>query len=490
MFKRIRLRPPQAAGLFAANLTEVALPLVRSIALAHIIAKDQFGIAITLAAAAGMAETMGDFGIQYSAVRKSDVASPARVYATLHSVALIRALCLGAALLAAAPVIVWSLGVWEALWAYMLLGAVAVIRGFANLGVKELMRNYVFWPEALTIIGNQVVWTVGSIATAWLLGDFSCMIWGLLGGALTHVLLSHLLSPRRWRLGWDKQAAREAMVFGRPLIPNGVANAIATLGDRFIVGSAFGTAALAVWSVAISTAVLPRGMILKLLVGVFMPRFVNIGIARTGRLRLYDRWLAWLSLIAFVYALGLLAVGRPVLGFVFGADYAPSQLLIDLIALDTCIKFLVGLPVPPALAFGHTRFILWCSIAGAAALGAAALTIPWLRSLESFVLALALAEFLTLASILFRSVSMYSFTTSLSVFLIAIPLAGLSALTVLDRLLPDLGTIPRLALCAGTGLLVVGFMLAVLWSYGLPLRRLFDLGGRPRGLRPTTMTPE
>lgn len=471
MLKGMRL--PSGASLLAANMTEIALPFLRSIALAHIIAKDQFGLAITLAAAAGMAETMTDMGIQYSAVRNTTAASPDRNYATLHAIALMRSAFVGLALVAAAPIIALALDAWHALWAFMVLGLVAVVRGFTNLGIKELMRKYVFWPEAAAIIGAQVAWTVGAIVTAWILRDYSCMIWGLLGAVATTVLLSHLLSPRRWRLGWDTAVAKDVLEYGRPLVPTGIANAVATLGDRFIVGSALGVSTLATWNVAMTTAVLPRGMVLKLLVSVFMPAFVNLGMTRAANVRFYDRWLACLSVIAFCYALGLMAVGRPALGIMFGTEYQPTQLLMSLIAIDTCIKFFAGIPVPSALAFGHTRFVFWGAISACLALLAASPVIVWTRSLEIFVAVLAACEFIALVWILNRSIATYGFGRRISFALVLLPIGALCALAALHHLAAGLSLAAWIAICCLIGLVVVGAMIFALKLSGLPPRKLF-----------------
>jgi PST family polysaccharide transporter len=472
MLRAFRSKLSSRASLLAGNAVDTVLPLVRSVVLAHLLIKEEFGLAIVIAAASGMIETMADFGLQYSAVRCPRSIGPDRYYATLHSVLLIRAALLSVILAAAAPILAWVLGQWHILWAFWVLAGIVLLRGFGNLGIYEHQRAYVYWPVALAFSSSQLAWTIVTIATAWYFRDYSCMVWGLLGSLITYLILSHVLATRRWRLGWDRQAAREIISYGRPLIPNGVANAIAAQGDRFVVGSALGTAALAVWNVTMATSVLPRGMIVRVLIGVFMPVFVNRGIEDAKQTRLFDRWAACLSIIVTCYALGLIALGRPVLGLVFGPAYQPSPLLMNLVAIVTCIKFFACLPVPPALAFGHTKLVLWNSVSSALSLAIAAAWIPWLRSLESFVMVLAVTDFIALSFILMRSVSMYGFTRLLLCALVLVPLAALCALALLHQVLPALGLPTWIALCGVAGLVALGLIMLLLSRSGLPPSRL------------------
>lgn len=472
MLRALRSKLSSRASLLAGNAVDTILPLVRSVVLAHLLIKEEFGLAIVIAAASGMIETMADFGLQYSAVRGSNAIPQDRYYATLHSVLLIRAVLLAIILAAAAPFLVWLLGQWHILWAFFVLAGIVLLRGFGNLGIYERQRAYVYWPAALAFSSSQLAWTIVTVATAWYARDYSCMVWGLCGSLITYLVLSHVFAPRRWRLGWDRQAAQEIVSYGRPLIPNGVANAIATQGDRFVVGSALGTAALAVWNVTMATSVLPRGMIVRVLIGVFMPVFINRGIADAKQTRLFDRWAACLSIIVACYALGLIALGRPALGLVFGPTYQPTPLLMNLVAIATCIKFFACLPVPPALAFGHTKLVLWNSVSSALSLALAAACIPWLRSLESFVMVLAATDFIALSFILTRTVSIYGFSRPLLYALVMIPLVVLCALALLHHIVPAVGLLAWIALCGVAGLLGLGLILFVLRRSGLPPGRL------------------
>jgi hypothetical protein len=207
-----------------------------------------------------------------------------------------------------------------------------------------------------------------------------------------------------------------------------------------------------------------------------MPVFVNRGITAAKDTRLFDRWAACLSIIVTCYVLGLLAFGRPLIGLVYGADYQPTPLLMNLVAIVACIKFFACIPVPPALAFGHTKLVLWNSVSSALSLAIAATSIPWLRSLEDFVMILAVTDFIALSWILLRSVAMYGFTRATLYAIVLIPLVTFCTLAALNHLVPTLSLVAWVALCCVAGLAILGSILAILARSGLPPRKLIHPG--------------
>lgn len=378
--------------LLSANLAEMAFPFIRNILLTRLLSQENFGVAVSLAMIAALVEISFDFGIPVSAVRYSASDDPKKVLATLQTLQLSRAVLVGGLLMAMAPLLAIIFSSPHATWAYVVVGACAILRGLGNLGVKQAMRDYVYWPNALTIIFTQLAWTITVVVAAWISPDYWVMAWGLVASVTASVITSHMLSRFPWRLGWDKAAADEATSFGKPLVPTGLVNAALSLGDRVFIGWALGVHSLAFYSVIFGTATLPRGAILRFLTNLFVPAFVNRPPDHPSVKKNCARWTLVLSLVAFLYAMGFIFVGTPLLPLLFGQAYAATPYLMSLIGLNLFVKFLYQLPSPIALAQGRSRLMLTCTIFSIIALGigaAAALIVP---SIDVFVLALTAAE--------------------------------------------------------------------------------------------------
>jgi len=280
----------------------------------------------------------------------------------------------------------------QATWAYVVVGACATLRGFGNLGVKQAMRDYIYWPNAITLIMIQLAWTVTVIVAAWISPNYWAMVWGLVASIIASTITSNMLSRFPWRLGWDKAIADEATAFGKPLVPNGFVSAALSLGDRIFIGWALGVHALAFYSVIFGTATLPRGAILRFLTNLFVPVFVNRPPDHPSVKKNCARWTLILSLTAFLYAMGFIFVGTPLLPLLFGKAYAASPYLMSLIGLNLFVKFHYQLPSPVAMAQGNSKLMLTCTVYSIIALGVGAVAALIVPSIEVFVLALTAAE--------------------------------------------------------------------------------------------------
>lgn len=472
-----RSRVRSGASLLVANLADMAFPLGRNIFLAHTLPQEQYGLAISLSVVAAFAELATDIGLQYSAMRDYGTARRDEVMGTIHSIALMRSGLIAVGILVAAPFVAAALDQWHAVWAFLALAVVPLARGFQNLGVKELGRSYEFWPDAVTILTNQIVWTAVSIALALAYRDFSAMLVGIFGGAVSAMAISHFMARRRWRLAWNPEVAHEVNRYGRPLIPNGLANAFSIMGDRLLVGGQLGVGTLALYNNAMGIALIPRGQLLKFLTSMYLPSFVRLQGRPAEIAPIADAWAAWLSMAALFCGIGLFALGGPVIGLLFGQTYLPSQTLMSLIAIDVAVKTLLGFPVPACLAGGQTRFLLLGSVSGAVAVLIAALAIPLHGSLEGFVGVLAGLEFLALIWIVARTLRLHPFTPGLAWFLALFPCAILFALGTAAYFVGDHALWMRVAGCAALAAVCLAVYAAALRMVGVGWR---EMVGAPR----------
>ncbi|MFE1601540.1 oligosaccharide flippase family protein [Methylobacterium sp. ID0610] len=414
-----------------ATLAEVLLPFLRNVALARLLDPHNFGLAVTFSVVWGILEQVTDIGIVFSAMRHPGAAHPDRYYATLHSLAVLRASFLFIVLTALSPLCAWVFAAPEAVWAYAGLGIAASIRGFINLGIREAMRSYQYWREGTAVFLSQLFWTVLTVVAAWWLEDFNAALVGIIGNAICYVVLTHLLSPRRMRFGWDRGLVAENLTYGRPLMFNGMSNAFTQLADRFVVGMTLGVVQLGIYNVTLATAILPRNAITKFLNTLYMPGFVNLDAGRARDVRLFETWVLNLGLLGFAYGIALISIGPVVIGGIFGPAFRPTPLIMGLVAILLCTKFLIQLPVPSALAYGQTRLIFYGNAASAVGVLCSIGVLLLTRDLEHFILALTVADFAALCLIASLSISRYGSVPWLLWTYVLLPnlvLAGLLAL--------------------------------------------------------------
>jgi O-antigen/teichoic acid export membrane protein len=464
----------QDSALFIATLSEMLLPFARNVALARILPADQFGLGVSLSVVYGIAEQTTDIGLNFSAVRTNGRSDPDRLYATLHCLLVLRGTLIGVLICATAPLIAMAFGAPDAAWAYMTLGFAMFVRGFANLGVREAMRNYEFWREALTVLGSQSFWTVATTVLALITLDLRAVILGTLCYVVSYVVLSHALSPRRWSIGWDRATAEEVLAYGRPLILNGMSNAFIQLADRFVVGTVLGVVQLGVYNVAMVTALLPRNTIAKALITVIMPAFVNLGDEKSRTIRLFDAWVLCIALLGFGYGVALLSVGPVLIEAIFGSRFRPTDFVMGLIAINITAKFLDQVPVPASLAFGHTGFIFFGTIASAMGVAVSVVALLIWRDFDIFILALALGQVAALTWIIVRTIRFHRQSPPLTLFLVYLPLL-VETLLVVAIMESDWSLATRIAVTWTAALVTVLVMIGAAVTSGLNLATLVPL---------------
>ena len=434
--------------LLAANLAEMAFPFIRNVLLARLLSQENFGVAVSLAMIVALVEIGFDFGIPVSAVRYTTTDDPKKALATLHTLQLTRAIMVGALIMAMSPVLAVIFKSPHATWAYVVVGACAMLRGFGNLGVKQAMRDYIYWPNAVTLIMIQLAWTAAVSMAAWISPDYWAMVWGLVAGIVASVVTSNALSRIRWRISWDKAIADEATTFGKPLVPNGIVTGGLSLGDRVFIGWALGVHALAFYSVILGTATLPRGAILRFLTSLFVPAFVNRPPDHPSVKKNCARWTLVLSLTAFLYAMGFIIVGRPLLPLLFGQAYAASPYLMALVGLNLFVKFMYQLPSPVAMALGNSKLMLTCTVFSIVALGVGAAATLIVPSIDAFVLALTVAEVIAVLRIGMITVAKLGYPPGQVAMALLGPMAAIGIILMVSLVFPALPLLDWLLLGA------------------------------------------
>ena len=418
-----------AVGLATSVLLEAALPVVRTIALARLLPQDQFGIAITVLATIGIVEMCCDVGFPQSAIRGSTTVPMRSYIGTLHTLSSARAVVMMLLVVAILGLQQMTLDSSFGPDLFVLAALILGLRAFENLTMKQLSRQYDFWREAVLMSGAQIVWTSVTIASALISPSYASMFHGMLAASLWIAVYSNLVVADRWQASWNTDAARDALKFGAPLIPNGIASAIGST-DRLVISNFLGTRQVAIYGVAISLATLPRAVLWKFSLSMLVPHFANLMATPEKELKFYGRWMLFVSVIASLYGIALITLGPWVVQVAFGPAYVPPDLLMALIAVNVFIKLMMLVPVPAAFARGQTSIVFLGSMVSAVAAVPACLTLVFgMRSLETFVLALNIFEGIGLVWFLLHTSRQHGLRQPIALTAIVAPILALGSLT-------------------------------------------------------------
>jgi len=407
----MRLQPQHflassGALLGLAHIFEATLPIIRNVVLARMLTPSEFALALALAAVAGMAEMISDFGLPQYVLRAPKEERGFRN--TLHSLSLMRACLIGGAVGLAGYPLSLLFRAPGSEWAFALAGLTITIKGFSNLAVKQVARDGRFAPDAVSVIASQVTFTLAVIVLCMIWGDHRAMAGGLLIYSLTFVAVTNLMLPMRFGFAWDKAIVASAVRYGGPLIPNGIALAITGLSDRLIIGGLRGLETLALYGPLASTAMLPRATALRYAYNLFLPPMVKRQEEGRDLTDSTTAWFATISLLAVSFALGFICLGETVITLTFGSFYRPAPILTIAMGALLAVRMVIAFPIPLAMARERTWFVTGSSMITAMALLPATFVLSGasgssVEVLAAFIGTLVAIEMVGFAAILLRT---------------------------------------------------------------------------------------
>jgi O-antigen/teichoic acid export membrane protein len=252
--------------------------LVRSIAMARLLAPDDFGLfGMALTVVTGL-NALTTIGLDISVIKtkfKTD-AELTKHLDTIWTVDLIRRLVLSLLLLALAyPVSHFyrESRLYEILLLFSLL---PFVQGFQNIGLliyrKQVNFRRIVWLELAT---NFLTAATTIVLLVWTRNVWALVLSQLVAGVIA-VALSYLFHPYRPRLGLDKEAFQLALAFGKYAVLIGVLGYLMQMADNILLGRLFNAAVLGTYVIAYNLATLPIYAVANVIVGVTFPAYAEI----------------------------------------------------------------------------------------------------------------------------------------------------------------------------------------------------------------------
>lgn len=331
--------------------------LARNFLVARMLTPDQFGIASTFVVTIAIIEACSSIGLDKYMVqnkRGDDVA----LQRLIHTLAAVRGLITGAIIFVLAQPIADLFGIPHVVNSFRVLALVPIIRGLWHSDIKRLQRGLSFQAEAMASVAAQAGGLVVAVGLAYVLRDYTAMLWGVIAYVSCYVGCTHLLAERRYGFAYDPVEARKVMAFGWPLTLNGLVIVGAMQGDRVVVGANLGMAQLGLYSAVTTLLNAVVGVSGAVISGVALPWLSAVQADRAAFARRHE-------ILGVGFALAMVAIyapfallGADVVGLIFGAVYQPDPELMAALGLTAALRFLRVWHATAGLALSQTKSIL------------------------------------------------------------------------------------------------------------------------------------
>jgi O-antigen/teichoic acid export membrane protein len=347
--------------LTSSALVTGVLHFLRNILIARMISVEDFGIAATFMMTLSVLELISSMSVDRLVVQARDGDDP-KLIAALQGISVVRGAMNSILLIVMSWPIAWFFGHPELAWAYQIVALNPLIRAFSHTGMTRHQRKMRFGPKAIAELTHALVTLAAVVPLALWLGDFRVMLGQIMIGVVMTVLMSHLLTPERFRIGWDWAILRRAFDFGWPLLINGGLLFIIMQGDRMVIGNQIGPYELGLFSAALTLAMTPSLIAAKMSRLFFMPllaRRQDDGPALSG---VFVVTMQAQILSAAVMAAGMTILGPTIFSLAYGERYAGGLAVLLWLSLMFSMRLIREGSTTVAMSCGRTRLPMAANI--------------------------------------------------------------------------------------------------------------------------------
>jgi O-antigen/teichoic acid export membrane protein len=310
---------------------------LRNMILARLLFPEETAIAFALSTYMMTSETILAIGIERLVI-VWDGEDLKRFERVGHTILLLRGLVLVGLMVLFAPYVCQFIHMEEYTESFLSVSLAPLLRSCLNLDVFRQQRRMNFHSLAICEVVPLAISTVVVYYAALWYGDHRAILVALYVRQFLWVVCSHLFSEEKYGLAWSKEYCQQYLVFGIPLLFNGILVAFTQYADRYVVGYTTSQVVFGYYTLAAMFADMPLLVLSSVLtqVGLSWIKEANddpqrLASRQTGLIQIC-------SLISLATVTGLGMLGAPLLVLLFGKKYAESAALLPMIAIIPCIR--------------------------------------------------------------------------------------------------------------------------------------------------------
>lgn len=358
-------RPAMRGGhlMLYTSIAIQASALLRNVVVARVLGPHEFGLAATIILAVAFLDALSNSGTQNLLVQAKEDDN-GKLLASAHAVFATRGVATALLILAAAIPLAGMFDLGLNPWALGLVAFAPLIAGFAHRGVKSVQRDGDLRPDSYSQLASEVANLAVTIPVAMYTHSHVAIVAGLIARSAVNVIVTHALVKLPYQIRWTRDEMVRLWAFSWPLLINGPLVFISAQADRLVVTSAFGPAALGVYSAVMVLVMSPSNAIQKWLGTVYFPvlsrHYHEHGnLADRGPVFRYGAAtvaLGWLMCVGFT------CFGATIVSVLYGPKYHTPMIVIALIGILQVIRFLRGWPSLLSLSVAATAGILVATV--------------------------------------------------------------------------------------------------------------------------------
>lgn len=337
------------------------LSFARSVLLARLLTKADFGLAAMFGMTLSILEIAGrmSFGQQIIQSKDGDTESFQATSQAFQSVLVTFQALL---LICLSYPLALAFKVPQLTWAFALLAVVPLTKGLENLDYFRRQRTYDYLPAVLNELVPQLIVTLASWPLAVWLGDFRVIVWLMLGKAGLGLFMSHCLAKRPYRWAWRWDTVKMMWLFGWPLLLNGLMMFASQQADQVLVGAFLSLEVLAGYSLVLSIVSIPWYIFGQVGSSLMLPMLARVQDDPEQFRRQYRACVEYAGVGGVVLVLPLIVAGEQMVTLLYGPKYVGTGTLMALLGAVSVVRFFRLVPSIAATARADTMNHLYTNL--------------------------------------------------------------------------------------------------------------------------------
>lgn len=326
------------------------------IALARLLGPQEFGTYAVALIALMAVLSFNELGVSLAIVRWPG--DPSAIAPTVNTISLVASTLIAAVTYGLAAPFASAMGEPDATAVVQLLGLSVIISGAVASPAALLQRQ--FKQNTRMLIDQVTVW-VGAVTSITLAvsgsGAMSLAVGRIAGAAIGAVLFIRL-SPEPYRLGLNRGQVRPLLKFGLPLAGASMVVFAISFADQIVVGRMLGPTALGFYVLAFNLSQWPVTIFSQPLRNVAPATFARLQHQPEAMRSAFRGIVGLLAAVTFPVCLLLSGAAGPIVGFVYGGEWAPAAAVLVWLGVLAAFKILYELAYDYFVVIGASRAIL------------------------------------------------------------------------------------------------------------------------------------
>ena len=320
------------------TIITIVLRFLQLAILARLLSPEDFGLMAMIMVVLGFAQSFADMGISNAIIHRQDTTR--EQLSSLYWINIIAGGAVFFLVVAATPHVVsfYKEPRLEELmfWAAMIFIVIPIGQQFQILLQKYLRFKELSLVEIVSALIGGVIAILSAVAGQGVLS----LIWGQLSNSTSKTVILVGLGWKEWRpkLHFKRSDLRGYIGFGLYQMGEKSINYFNSRIDQLLIGTLLGAQALGYYSLAFNLVIQPIAKINPILTRVAFPVFAKIQTDTKLLRRGYIMVIKVISMINFPLLLGLAAVAPLLIPLIFGEQWLPAIVLVQILALVALIR--------------------------------------------------------------------------------------------------------------------------------------------------------